>query len=57
VYDENTQELDSLDNSVKKKVNGAGAAMAQKIFELKPDMLSPEIVKEGMPPPPLAICT
>jgi hypothetical protein len=46
VYDENTQELDSLDNSASKnKVNGAGAAMAQKIFELKPDMLSPEIIK------------
>jgi predicted Fe-Mo cluster-binding NifX family protein len=40
VYDEASRELSSFDNSaVKNEAHGAGTATAQKIFELKPDVL------------------
>jgi len=40
IYDEETQEFQSVDNSaVKNEAHGAGTATAQKIFELKPDVL------------------
>lgn len=40
IYDEESQELSSFDNSaVKNEAHGAGTATAQKIFELNPDVL------------------
>jgi len=40
IYDEETKELSSVDNStVKNEAHGAGTATAQKMFELKPDVL------------------
>lgn len=40
LYDEDSKELTSVDNSaVKNDAHGAGTATAQKIFELKPDIL------------------
>lgn len=40
LYDEESKELTAVDNSkVKKEAHGAGTATAQKIFELKPEVL------------------
>jgi predicted Fe-Mo cluster-binding NifX family protein len=40
VYDDNTNELDSIDNrAAKNEVHGAGTVTAQKLLELKPDVL------------------
>lgn len=40
LYDEESKDLTSVDNSeVKNEAHGAGTATAQKIFELKPDVL------------------
>lgn len=40
VYDDSTHELNSIDNrAAKNEVHGAGTATAQKLFELKPDVL------------------
>jgi predicted Fe-Mo cluster-binding NifX family protein len=40
LFDEESKELTSVDNSaVKNDAHGAGTATAQKIFELKPDVL------------------
>jgi predicted Fe-Mo cluster-binding NifX family protein len=40
LYDEDNKEFTSVDNSaVKNDAHGAGTATAQKIFELKPDVL------------------
>ena len=40
IHDEESQELIAVDNSaVKNEAHGAGTATAQKIFELKPDVL------------------
>ena len=40
VYNEETKELEVFDNSaVKNEAHGAGTATAQKMYELKPDVL------------------
>lgn len=40
MYDEESQELSAIDNSTAKDVaHGAGTATAQKIYDLKPDVL------------------
>lgn len=40
MYDEETEQLTSVDNrAVENEAHGAGTATAQKIFELKPDVL------------------
>lgn len=40
LYNEENEELDVIDNTaVKNDAHGAGTATAQKIFELKPDVL------------------
>ncbi|MGC8825241.1 MAG: NifB/NifX family molybdenum-iron cluster-binding protein [Bacteroidales bacterium] len=40
IYDEEKNELTAIDNSeVKNEAHGAGTATAQKIFDLKPDVL------------------
>jgi len=40
IYDEETQQFTAVDNSsVKNEAHGAGTATAQKIYELKPDVL------------------
>ncbi|GAB4290811.1 MAG: hypothetical protein Kow0068_16220 [Marinilabiliales bacterium] len=40
IYDEEKNELTAIDNSeVKNEAHGAGTATAQKIFNLKPDVL------------------
>jgi len=40
IYDEETEEITTVDNSaVKNDAHGAGTATAQKIFEIKPDVL------------------
>lgn len=40
VYNEETKELEVIDNSaVKNEAHGAGTATAQKMYELKPDVL------------------
>jgi Uncharacterized conserved protein len=40
IYDEKDQVLSAVDNSaVKNEAHGAGTATAQKVFELKPDIL------------------
>ncbi len=40
VYNDETQEVSVVDNSaVKNEAHGAGTATAQKIFEIKPDVL------------------
>jgi len=40
IYDEKEQVLSAIDNStVKNETHGAGTATAQKVFELKPDVL------------------
>ena len=40
VYDEKTQQLTVVDNSsVKNEAHGAGTATAQKMYDLKPDVL------------------
>jgi len=40
LYDEDNKELNFIDNSaVKNDTHGAGTATAQKLFELKPDIL------------------
>jgi len=40
MYDEESQELSAVDNSAVKDVaHGAGTATAQKIYDLKPDVL------------------
>jgi len=40
IYDEETQQLTAYDNSsVKNEAHGAGTATAQKMYEIKPDVL------------------
>ncbi len=40
VYDEENQQLEVIDNNaVKNEAHGAGTATAQKIYEIKPDVL------------------
>ncbi|TSA27609.1 MAG: dinitrogenase iron-molybdenum cofactor biosynthesis protein [Bacteroidetes bacterium] len=40
IYDEETQQLTVIDNSeVKNEAHGAGTATAQKLYDLKPDVL------------------
>lgn len=40
IYDEESQEFEVVDNSaVKNEAHGAGTATAQKVYDLKPDVL------------------
>lgn len=40
IFDEETKKLESFDNSaIKNEAHGAGTATAQKMYELKPDVL------------------
>ncbi|HDP75177.1 MAG TPA: dinitrogenase iron-molybdenum cofactor biosynthesis protein [Bacteroidales bacterium] len=40
IYNEKTQKLEVIDNSaIKSEAHGAGTATAQKMYELKPDVL------------------